>query len=34
MSKKDLFAQTILGKIFGTKVTNPVKLDKARKVCY
>ena len=31
---KTLFAQTILGKIFGTKWRNPVKLDRKRKFQY
>ena len=31
---KHLFAQTILDKIFGTKWSNLVKLDKRRKVWY
>ena len=31
---KNVLAQTIPDKIFGTKWTNPVKLDKRRKVWY
>ena len=31
---KNLLAQTILDKVFGTKLSNPVKLDKKRKVWY
>ena len=31
---KDLLAQTIPDKIFGTKWSNPVKLDRKRKVWY
>ena len=29
---KNMFAQTILGKIFGTKERNPVKLEKTSKI--
>ena len=31
---KNLFVQTIPDKIFGTKWSNPVKLDRKRKVLY
>ena len=31
---KNLFAQTISDKIFGTKWSNPVKLDRKRKAWY
>ena len=31
---KNLLAQTIPDKIFGTKCSNPVKLDKKKKVWY
>ena len=31
---KNVLAQTILDKIFGTKWSNPVKLDRERKVWY
>ena len=31
---ENLLAQTILDKIFGTKWSNPVKLDRKRKIWY
>ena len=31
---ENLFAQTIQDKTFGTKLSNPVKLDRERKIWY
>ena len=34
VTTRNLFAQTISGKIFGTKWSNPVKLDRKTNVWY